>query len=337
MPNPHAGQKAHSAEYFGESRDYWWNDDFLSLVLRRWNVAAVHSLLDVGCGLGHWSRAWARVLPPGIEFTGVDREATWIAKAKEAAAQPLAGNRFRFQVGEAEALPFPENSFDFVTCQTLLIHVADVRIVLSEMVRVTRPGGLVVAAEPNNAALPVLEDALAAGLSVEEAARLMRFHLTCLRGKASLGLGDETIGRVLPNEFKQAGLEQISVCQNEKSCPLVPPYTTARERALVQEITDWAQRDFWIWNRADALYYFVAGGSREQDFPALWELAMSLQQRVKGALAARKYISAGGGLFYLVAGRKPGSREGDSPAIAAGPQRFISKPGAKRSKTHSRL
>lgn len=28
----------HSAEYFGEQRDFWWNHDFLQLMARRWNL-----------------------------------------------------------------------------------------------------------------------------------------------------------------------------------------------------------------------------------------------------------------------------------------------------------
>ena len=46
-----------------------------------------------------------------------------------------------------------------VTCQTLLIHVADADAALAEMIRVVRPGGLVVAAEPNNLAGSLLAEA----------------------------------------------------------------------------------------------------------------------------------------------------------------------------------
>ena len=58
MPNEFATLTQHSAEYFGDSRDYWWNDDFLTLALQRWSVTEVRNLLDVGCGVGHWGRAW---------------------------------------------------------------------------------------------------------------------------------------------------------------------------------------------------------------------------------------------------------------------------------------
>jgi hypothetical protein len=41
-------RKPHSAEYFGESRDFWWNQDFLELMAKRLQLAQVESVLDVG-------------------------------------------------------------------------------------------------------------------------------------------------------------------------------------------------------------------------------------------------------------------------------------------------
>jgi 2-polyprenyl-3-methyl-5-hydroxy-6-metoxy-1,4-benzoquinol methylase len=52
-------EKPHSADYFGATRDFWWNHDFLELMSARWRLAAVRSVLDVGCGVGHWGRCLA--------------------------------------------------------------------------------------------------------------------------------------------------------------------------------------------------------------------------------------------------------------------------------------
>ena len=43
-------KKPHSADYFGDTRDFWWNRDFLALMSARWNLGAVKRILDVGCG-----------------------------------------------------------------------------------------------------------------------------------------------------------------------------------------------------------------------------------------------------------------------------------------------
>ncbi|HEY9688068.1 MAG TPA: methyltransferase domain-containing protein [Coleofasciculaceae cyanobacterium] len=44
-------------------------------------------------------------------------------------------------VGDAQHLPFPENSFDGVVCETLLEHVLEPEQVIAEMLRVLKPGG----------------------------------------------------------------------------------------------------------------------------------------------------------------------------------------------------
>ena len=64
MSNEFARQPLHSAEYFGESRDFWWNEDFLGLLLKRWDVACVRNVLDAGCGVGHWGQPGCARCPP---------------------------------------------------------------------------------------------------------------------------------------------------------------------------------------------------------------------------------------------------------------------------------
>ena len=248
--------------------------------------------------------AWLRTLPADVQLTGVDRELAWVERARETAARAGLSSRCQYRVASVEALPFAADSFDLVTCQTLLIHVPDIRAALAEMVRVTRPGGLVIAAEPNNAVSPMIEDGLAAGLSVQQTSQLVQFHLTCLQGKAALGLGDESAGGRLPGLFTQLGLTGVAICQNEKTCPLAPPYASPREHAVVEELRDWARREFWIWDRTNTSRYFLAGGGREQDFASLWQLAIAFRRQLWAAVEACKLIAGGGTVFYLVAGRK---------------------------------
>ena len=76
----------HSAMWFGDSRDYWWNEDFLPLLAARWTLAEHRDVLDVGCGVGHWGRIIARFLPSDARMLGVDREPEWIRIAEERAA-----------------------------------------------------------------------------------------------------------------------------------------------------------------------------------------------------------------------------------------------------------
>src|SRR5437016_1460749 len=97
-------------------------------------------LLDVGCGPGSITVGLARAVAPG-EVVGVDLAPDVLDAARTLAAeQDLSA--LRFEAGRAEALPFPDASFDAVFAHTLLEHVPDATPVLREMRRVLRPGGL---------------------------------------------------------------------------------------------------------------------------------------------------------------------------------------------------
>src|SRR3954471_10555045 len=101
MGNPFKGQAAHSAEYFGDTRDHWWNLDFLRLMAKRWKLDAVRDVLDVGCGVGHWGMLLASVVPESVHFTGIDREASWVRQASERAMARGLHKRFSYVQGEA--------------------------------------------------------------------------------------------------------------------------------------------------------------------------------------------------------------------------------------------
>jgi hypothetical protein len=69
-------------------------------------------------------------------------------------------------------------------------------------------------------------------------------------------------------------------------------------------LKDWVKRDFFGWSREDAERYFVAGGGTEKDFADLAELELELRRRLVQSATADTYVSAGGSMVYLVAGRK---------------------------------
>jgi SAM-dependent methyltransferase len=306
MANEFRTLESHSAEYFGETRDYWWNPDFLELMGRRLAFDRVQDVLDVGCGVGHWGQLLAHVLPRTTRVQGVDRDPVWVEEANSrAAARNLAG-RFSYQVSVAEKLPFPEASFDLVTCQTVLIHMPDPGAVVGEMVRVARPGGLVLAAEPNNIANSLILDSLNFHDPVDEILARVRLQLICERGKAALGEGNNSIGGLVPGLFAGRGLIDVRVYLNDKTNVFLPPYGSLEERAMLEERADLKGREFWIWNQEDTHRYFLAGGGREGEFDALWSVAIANDRKFDQAIAAGTYAGAGGGISYLVAGRKPG-------------------------------
>jgi SAM-dependent methyltransferase len=306
MANEHAGLGAHSAEWFGDTRDHWWNEDYLRFLSAKWDAARIRSVLDVGCGVGHWSRLLGRVLPAETRFLGVDREAEWVTRATARASTEGAGARFCFTVGRAEALEQATGSFDLVTCQTLLIHLADPARGLAEMVRVAKPEGLVLVAEPTNLVSPVLLDALAApGADPDVVGALVRFQLLCQRGKAALGEGDDLLGDRLPGLLAAAGLVDVELRLNDRAFSVQPPYDAPGAAASVDELRDRDRRELWCWPREVTRRYFVAGGGVPEAFDKAWSALLTEGRRVLHAIDQGRYATAGGGLFYVAWGRKP--------------------------------
>lgn len=103
-------------------------------------------VLDLGCGVGRWSRLLAS---RGACVTGVDLSPTMIAEAaRRAAAGGLAG-RCRFLVQDCAALELGE-SFDLILCVTMLQHMLDsraLRAALDRMAAHLAPEGRLVLLE----------------------------------------------------------------------------------------------------------------------------------------------------------------------------------------------
>lgn len=286
-------EEPHSAAYFGPERDFWWNHDHLRLIGARRGLKRVHNVLDVGSGVGHWGRLIATVVAPGAAITGVEREGEWVAQATERAPE----SRFRYVQGDAAALPFDDGTFDLVTCQTLLIHVADPQAVIREFVRVTKPGGQVIVAEPNNRASFVVSTSVAAADPVD----VLRFVLACERGKIALGEGDNSVGDLVPGFFATAGLTDVETFMADKPAAMVPPYASADEQANAAQMRADGLDTLWGWTREQAQRYYESGGGT--DFDAVWDRRCAEARAVAAAIEAGTFHSAGGMLLYLVAGR----------------------------------
>ena len=296
----------HSAAYMGPERDLFWNLDHVELLGRRFELASVESVLDVGCGQGHWGRLLDVVTAPEATTVGVDFEPEWVAEAARQAQTAGLVDRFRYQEGSAGSLPFTDRSFDLVTCQTVLIHVPDPEAVIAEMVRVTKPRGLVLAAEPNNRAGLLVEEAPALDFGSDGPARRLTFYLTCARGKVALGEGDDSVGDRVPGYFAAAGLQSIQTFLSDRTWPLIPPYDSEEQQPFVSLLRRGAESGTWLgWTRDYALRLYSAGGGPEGDFDRCWEERMDEVRAVAAALDSHTLHTAGGAIHYIVGGRRP--------------------------------
>ncbi len=98
-------------------------------------------ILEIGCGTGYWLRAFVQwgALPENI--FGID-----LLPERVEHARKLCPHGVRLECGNAAALDFPQASFDFVLQSTVFTSILDPemrRRIAAEMLRVLRPGGLV--------------------------------------------------------------------------------------------------------------------------------------------------------------------------------------------------
>ena len=104
-------------------------------------------ILDVGCGPGSLTADLAAHCPQG-SVTGIDASAEVIAVA--AAAH---GDVAEFLTGDIVALDFPDDHFDVVHAHQVLQHLRDPVAALTEIRRVTKPGGIVAARDADYAGM----------------------------------------------------------------------------------------------------------------------------------------------------------------------------------------
>ena len=105
---------------------------------RRLFVPRGSRLLDVACGSGQLALIASR---NGIITTGIDIAENLVERARERARVERLGAQFR--VADAEALPFGDASFDFVTSLTGAMFAPRPEVVAAELLRVCRPGGTI--------------------------------------------------------------------------------------------------------------------------------------------------------------------------------------------------
>ena len=102
-------------------------------------VQAAHEVLDVGCGIGAGPAYIARTF--GCRVVGVDLSQRMIGWARRRVRQERVADLVELRTADVLALPFPDDRFDVVLCESVLAFVTDKRRAISECVRVTKPGG----------------------------------------------------------------------------------------------------------------------------------------------------------------------------------------------------
>jgi ubiquinone/menaquinone biosynthesis C-methylase UbiE len=155
-------------------------------------------VLDAGCGSGAITRLIARKVFPE-EVVGLDMDPSFIEKARRLAESEGIEN-IRFDIGNIEDLNYDDGFFDLSYCRFVLMHLHDPVKAVSELKRVTREGGSVAAAEPDDGAIVIFPTLP----KFEE--HKSKYGQYCKK----IGI-NRFMGRELFATFSQAGLKSIDV------------------------------------------------------------------------------------------------------------------------------
>jgi len=102
-------------------------------------------VLDVGCGAGDDLLSLANIVGPSGGVTGIDNSQVMVdtaGKRSEHLAWVTA------QKGDGNKIPFPDQSFDACRADRVFIHLSEPEAAMDEMLRVLRPGGRILIADP---------------------------------------------------------------------------------------------------------------------------------------------------------------------------------------------
>jgi len=159
-------------------------------IVGRYPVGQRLRVLDVGMGQGTQALRLARA---GHQVTGLERDATMVAAARESLSAEPEGIRDRMRIIEGDGrdtgVHFLPGSFDVVLCHGVLMYVEEPDPLLAGLARMLAPGGLLSLLVRNGDAL-----AMRPGLAADWADTLGAFDTTAYRNRLGLDVRADRLG-----------------------------------------------------------------------------------------------------------------------------------------------
>jgi SAM-dependent methyltransferase len=159
-------------------------------------LSAGDRVLEVGCGTGDDAQELAALVEPDGKVIGIDTSREMIAEAQRRAIE--ARSTVAFEKADVMHLPFADGYFSCCRAERVLQHLNEPSVALAEMARVVRPGGTLVAIEPDYGSLTIR------GAPAEDVTqRILRIRREHFRSSR--------VGSELPSLMRQIGLRVLKV------------------------------------------------------------------------------------------------------------------------------
>ena len=212
-------------------------------------IRAGQRVLEVGSGTGVVLRDVATLVGSRGHAVGVDRSRALVAAARRLIARDPGRARLAIRWAAGEHLPFRRPQFDATLAVTVVLHVADPARVVTEMARVTRPGGRV-----------AVQDQDFGTVAVTHPDRALTDKI--MGGVAARMYEEPYSGRRLPGLLRAVGLERVRLLTDIYQDTTLAPYTKTflerrAERAVTWGIVDAATAQHWL----DGFTALVAAGA----------------------------------------------------------------------------
>lgn len=244
------------------------NDFMNQACLKELRLKGGEKVLDVGSGLGQFSRMMAGVAGQQRQVIGIERDLTQLAGAKSLAKQAGQADVVEFRHGDALDFPLSTEewgTFDVVHTRFLLEHLPTPEKVVEQMVKAAKPGGRIVLADDDHDIFRI----------APEAPGFYTLWQAYMRSFDRLGC-DPYIGRRLTSLLHEAGAQPVynnfvffGSCQGSPTFDFISNNMIGvvlgaklhilKEKLLDEATFDWCVANFRKWQQLPdaAMWYAV--------------------------------------------------------------------------------
>jgi len=269
----------------------WLNQLYSSFL----NIKPGQKIVDVGCGLGDFTRQLARLSNQKASILGIDSNEKSIRAAITDTKKARLSKSVSYKLGDVYAIPLEDGYADLTCCRTLLMHLTEPLKAVKEMARVTKPGGSVVALEGGK--MSAFHDP-----DDEEFTKLAeQGYDAWVNGIRKLEGKEFRIGEKLPGILRKAGLSNI------KAEVQADAWLYSDPRRRLSDVKAELRFDYSIFKerRRKDRKYLLAGGMSNRQITSYFD---RLEARTKALMSdykkLRNDVSFYAATFFLVSGTK---------------------------------